>query len=229
MWRVNLIVIWLLLLLSGCGGKPAAKEGAPSVATDTDRQIIDALYLANGLDSAGRRDCWEFIMELDPDDQPNRTATEYLRDSSSPLYNPALLDEYLLYLMAALPDGDLRRERVGYLLDCIRKNRSGQTIADLDLLTADGRRTSLHCEINTDACVLFYDPDCADCSALIEELGATDVAVIAISITDSIKPLPTRWLSARAIDADQLDDRFYLPALPALYPVNSSAIIRQDI
>lgn len=228
MWRAELMVISLLMLLAGCGGKPAATHTGTSAATDPVRQIVDALYLAQGLDSATRRDCWKFIMELEPDDQPNRTATEYLRDSSSPLYNPPLLDEYLLYLLATLPDSDLRRERVDYLLDCTRKNRPGQTIADLDLLTADGRHTSLHREINADAYVLFYDPDCIDCSAMIDELGATDAAVIAISITDSIKPLPPRWLSARALDPDQLDDRFYLPTLPALYPVGSDAVLKQE-
>lgn len=229
-------------------------------ATDEDRReqsIVDYLYIVQHADSATRREAWH-ALNIQLDNSLDRTVSDYLGDPGSPLYAPAMLDEYLVSLLSEAGTDDTTRVRAEYLLENIRKNRPGDVIADLPLVCADGTATSLHSLIGRTAVsgtgntggfgpgddnttgagasrpthgylIIFYDPECDSCDETIDALSAHTPAnhtIIAISVTDTVKHLPSGWISAKSIDPDALDDAFYLPALPAIYTVTPTAVIK---
>lgn len=76
--------------------------------------------------------------------------------------------------------------------------------------------------------IIFYDPECDSCDETIDALSAGTAGghtIIAISVTDAVKPLPSDWISTRAADPDALDEAFYHPSLPAIYTVTPTATI----
>ncbi len=76
--------------------------------------------------------------------------------------------------------------------------------------------------------IIFYDPECDSCDETIDALSNRTPAnhtIIAISVADAVKPLPSDWISTRAADPDAIDEAFYHPALPAIYTVTPSATI----
>ncbi len=221
-------------------GYDPGKHDADSV----EQRLVDYMFLTmNAPSPEMRRDCWQTIARIFPDSQPNRTVVEYLGETDSPLYAPAMLEEYLVALTEMFPTGSARRMRVDYLLDGIRKNKPGTRISDLRLVLADGTCSTLHKliggsadengsknedEMGGEILVLFYDPECEECSALISALAADGESrhVIAVSVTHEVKKeLPAWWVSAKAADADELDANFYLPRLPRLYEVQSDGTL----
>jgi len=201
-----------------------------------EQRIVDYIYLTLNADTATRRQCWQAIAGVFPDEQPNRTVTDYLGEPDSPLYAPGMLEEYLDAISALYEEGSLERYRVDYLLDGIRKNKIGQQISDLDVINvADGMPATLHALIrrcDTDVRVLFYDPGCEECAAVISRLAGEPGTVIAVSITGDTHSalaagaVPQGWYSCTARDLGQLDGNFYLPRLPQLYTVGSNGIIK---
>lgn len=215
-----------------------------TVSPDMREQlIVDYLYLIANTDSTTRAVAWPRLNDAIAD-HPDRTVTDYLGSPDSPLYSPAMLDEYLSQLVAALPPSDAGHARAAYLLKNTRKNRPGHPIADLVLISATGTRSSLHAildslaaeeratESSAGALVLFYDPDCDTCDSVIADLSQSQPQgeIIAVSVTDAVKPLPAGWHSFRVSDSEALDTLFYLPALPALYLVDPATrlILRRD-
>jgi len=209
-------------------------DGCDTGRMDTDaieQLLVDYIYLIMNTPSPDlRRKCWQTIARKFPDSQPNRTVVEYLGEPDSPLYAPAMLEEYLVTLTEIFPSESMQRVRVDYLLEGIRKNKPGTRIADLRLVLADGIDSTLHKlvdESESGCLLLFYDPECEECSALITKLATDGEAgqIIAVSVTGEVKELPAHWLSARAADAEELDANFYLPRLPKLYKVQSDGKI----
>ena len=215
-----------------------------TVSPDMREQlIVDYLYLIANADSAIRAVAWPRLNDVLAD-HPDRTVTDYLGSPDSPLYSSAMLDEYLSQLVASLPPSDAGHARAAYLLENTRKNRPGHPIADLVLISATGTRSSLHAilesipaeerktQSSARALVLFYDPDCDTCDSVIADLSQSQpqTEIIAVSVTDAVKPLPAGWHSFRAADPVALDSLFYLPALPALYLVDPATrlILRRD-
>lgn len=221
-----------------------------------EQSIVDYLYMVQHADSTTRGEAWH-ALNIQLGNSLDRTVSDYLGDPGSPLYAPAMLDEYLVSLLSETGTDDTVRARAEYLLDNIRKNRPGDVIADLQLVCADGTATSLHSLIagtagsgavntggigsgddNTTGAerprptngylIIFYDPDCDSCDETIDALSAHTPAnhtIIAISVTDAVKPLPSDWISTRAADPDALDEAFYHPSLPAIYTVTPTATI----
>lgn len=221
-----------------------------------EQSIVDYLYIVQHADSATRREAWH-ALNIQLGNSLDRTVSDYLGDPGSPLYAPAMLDEYLVSLLSEAGIDDTTRARAEYLLENIRKNRPGDVIADLQLVCADGTATSLHSLIAGTAVsgtgntggngsgndntmgagrprpthgylIIFYDPECDSCDETIDALSARTPAnhtIIAISVTDAVKPLPSDWISTRAADPDALDETFYHPSLPAIYTVTPTATI----
>lgn len=221
-----------------------------------EQSIVDYLYIVQHADSVTRREAWH-ALNIQLGNSLDRTVSDYLGDPASPLYAPAMLDEYLVSLLSETGTDDTTRARAEYLLENIRKNRPGDVIADLPVVCADGTVTSLHSliagtavsgtgntggtvsgDVNTTGAgrprpthgylIIFYDPECDSCDETIDALSARTHAhhtIIAISVTDAVKPLPSDWISTRAADPDALDEAFYHPSLPAIYTVTPSATI----
>lgn len=221
-----------------------------------EQSIVDYLYIVQHADSATRREAWH-ALNIQLGNSLDRTVSDYLGDPESPLYAPAMLDEYLVSLLSETGTDDTTRARAEYLLENIRKNRPGDVIADLPLVCSNGTATSLHNliagtavsgtgntgrtvsgDVNTTGAgrpgpthgylIIFYDPECDSCDETIDALSPHTPAhhtIIAISVTDAVKPLPSDWISTRAADPDALDEAFYHPSLPAIYTVTPTATI----
>lgn len=143
--------------------------------------------------------------------------------------------------------------RARRLLHDIRLNAPGTLIADLRLLTPDATPVTLHTILGIDeapdnpadasgklvlwrslgcaspaeeSLILFYDPGCDACDGAIAELSSSappGVRIIAISVTDTLRPLPDTWFNLRVADTDALHDAYYIPSLPALYRLSPTA------
>lgn len=273
MSRADRRPLWLpllllpLLLFCGChSGNRKAPEGSTlnerlmmfwsgicpdSLTADAREQyIVDFLYLMENADSVTRRAGWPKLHAA-LGDGPDRTVTDYLAEPDSPLYSPEMLDEYLTALTRILPSSDAGHIRALFLRENYRKNRSGAPIADLRLLSPKGATAALREVVRTlqsqgpEVTVLFYDPDCENCAAVIDGLAASTTspvssgtqdssafpdsgAVIAVSVTDATAPLPEGWCSFRAASREELDSAFFLPSLPALYLVDPALLTVLD-
>lgn len=257
MSELRKICVALALLLMACGAVAANgedtglqerlrtyltgywdKENIAVMQPDSlEQKMVDYLYLTQHADSALRRQCWEDLAAKFNESYPDRMVADYLGSRKSPIYSPAMLEEYLEVLMAVVPADNVQHQRVAYMLENLKKNKPGEKIADLNLnLVGGGEETTLHELISSEAVqfgeeiiVMFYDPDCGECDKMIAELTSNGNIgnVIAISISDESKTLPEGWISAMAEDPDDLDDRFYLPEMPVVYKVNNEGIILQ--
>ncbi|OKY85059.1 MAG: hypothetical protein BHV69_07180 [Bacteroidales bacterium 52_46] len=218
--RAVSLLIALLPALCSCSGRTQSIEdnGNPDQLRDRiatywdstginamdenmrEQSIVDYLYIVQHADSATRREAWH-ALNIQLGNSLDRTVSDYLGDPGSPLYAPAMLDEYLVSLLSETGTDDTTRARAEYLLENIRKNRPGDVIADLPLVCSDGTATSLHNLIagtagsgagntggigsgddNTTGAgrprpthgylIIFYDPECESCDETIEALSA---------------------------------------------------------
>lgn len=192
---------------------------------ELEQRLVDFIYITQHADSATRAESWLTLGRLFPAEIPNRTVTDYLGQSDSPLYAPEMLEEYLAATLAATPTDDPNHGRVKYLYDNVRKNKPGMQIADLNVTKTDGTHTTLHDILSGHAggaVVLFYDPECENCAEAIAQLSGpqappADMQVVAVCISQSPKQLPSGWVSTTVDSPEQLDERFYLPTLPVVY------------
>lgn len=66
------------------------------------------------------------------------------------------------------------------------------------------------------------------CGAMFEMLkfmGADDMQIIMVSVTDSVKHADASRISVHAIDTDELEENFYIPSLPAAYVVTGEGFV----
>jgi len=174
-------------------------------------------------------------------------AQELLNDPNSPYRNEEL---FLPVLEAFATDSGIPatdRLRPQYLLEQLSKNRKSTLAADLTITKADGSTVQLYKWIsasNSDQLVLlyFFNPDCHDC----ERVGAilTGDPSITVPVAQgklriaAIYPdkdleswnahksdaYPATWLVGR-LATDVQRDRYYLPAIPNLYLLDSKGVI----
>lgn len=196
----------------------------PTDSAAYEQNIVDFLYLQQNADSASRAIGWKALHEADSG-KLDKTVCDYLGERDSPMHSLPLLEEYLESLIRQLPETDAERARAEYLLTNIRKNKLGTVIADLDLITASGSKTTLHTLLKKEygnTLIVIYDPDCEACEELIENFRTSlpeGKIVVAVSVTGKVGRIPSSWLSARVADPEQLESRYYLPELPQVYHV----------
>lgn len=231
---------------------PARAGDTTEHTADAEQQTVDALYRIQHSDSLTRAGAWPRLIALSAD-TPSPLIVRYLSDPESPLYNPPLLDEYLTAAIAATDDNTPANLRARRHLALLRLNAPGTIITDLSLLTPDATPVTLHTILGIDeapdnpadasgklvlwrsfscaspaeeSLILFYDPGCDACDGAIAELSSSappGVRIIAISVTDTLRPLPDTWLNLRVADPDALHDAYYIPSLPALYRLTPAA------
>lgn len=200
-------------------------------AAAIEQHKVDFVYVVQHADSTTRREAWR-LMAKKFDAWPDGLVVDYLGQSDSPLYAPAMLVEYLQTLRDALPPDNLSRDVLAYMIEEQSRNLPGSEVADIDLVS-NGASTSLHTLISSDTrhCMLiFYDPDCSTCNELTSLLSSRDLSdynVVAVNTTMLSKKLPTSWTDTRAADFQQLHERFSLPALPSVYFIAPNLIVEK--
>lgn len=219
------------LIPARAGDTPEQTADAEQQTVDAEQQTVDALYRIQLSDSLTRAGAWPRLIALSAD-TPSPLIVRYLSDPESPLYSPPLLDEYLTAAIAATDDNTPANLRARRHLALLRLNAPGTLITDLNLLTPDAIPVTLHTILGIaedpaeELLILFYDPGCDACDGAIAELSSSappGVRIIAISVTDTLSPLPDTWLNLRVADPDALHDAYYIPSLPALYRLSPDA------
>lgn len=208
-----------------------------------EQMTVDYLYLSAHLAPAERQRLWPDFFSRVPG-HPLKTVVDYLGQSDSPLYSATLLTEYLTAL-TLYPADPAAQARAEYLLENLGKNPVGATIADLQLLEgpvsgvlkSSNRATTLHRligEAGTDCLIIFYDPDCEACDALLRQLAARPSAspkTIIINTQDKSgyevkeEKRIKAWKTASIKEQQDYEEKFYHPTLPALYQVTPQATI----
>lgn len=166
----------------------------------------------------------------------NEVAEHYLNDSNSPMRD----EEYFIIFLEEtlrLPSlSEVERIRPAQQLATAKKNRIGTTATDFSYLTREGRNQTLH-GMSTDAgrmLLVFYDPACDHCSAILEYLRESEVItplvesgnlyVLAVytegdsALWDKTKAsLPQAWHVGYDLSGIVENGVYNLPAMPVLY------------
>lgn len=158
----------------------------------------------------------------------------YLNDPNSPMRNE---EYYILFLEAALrQSGWSERDRVhfAYQLKMAGKNRPGTLATDFAYLSREGKRATLHKTSGKRLLLLFYDPECGHCSAILQQLHESDLlrsltaegelTVLAVytegnrEAWDATKAsMPQEWRVGMDMDGILEHELYDLPAMPIIY------------
>lgn len=170
------------------------------------------------------------------------TADTYLGETESPVANT---EAYLAFLKAASEAAYLdpaRLSRVNALLESLEKNRPGTPATDFNVILRSGA-TSPVMQLTSPTAftlLLFHDPECEDCSALIGKMNADPIIadalkknmlkIIAVNVsgdrdhwTADPHHIPADWTDTFSPDGEVMNDEiYYLPVLPTLYLLDSA-------
>ena len=154
--------------------------------------------------------------------------------------NSPLRDEeyYIMYLeeLLRLPGlTDNERLRPTDRLETALKNRPGTVATDFAYIDRDGRRQTLHgTAAGRSMLLLFYDPECAHCTEILQQVGASAVikdcigrgklTVLAVytegkrGLWDETKAgMPQEWTVGIDIDSIVERELYSIPAMPVMY------------
>ncbi len=162
---------------------------------------------------------------------------KYLDDPNSPMRDEEI---YILFLEAVLKLDDISPEkemRARYRLNQALKNRRGTKAADFRFITSDGKETTLLKSLGDRLTMLmFYDPDCPQCSEAKETLSTSklpeNIKVIAVDIAGdrsrwekTISTMPSDWETGFAIDPVEDEEIYVIPALPVVYLLDADGTV----
>lgn len=94
----------------------------------------------------------------------------YLYDPNSPMRSELYYQPVLEYLVQSPKTGETDRSRYQTLLKLVRKNQPGTTATDFSYVSAKGERRQLHEGKADYKMLLFYDPTCSHCAAVLKDL-----------------------------------------------------------
>jgi len=169
--------------------------------------------------AVGGREPYEFLCGI---------VEKYLADPNSPMRDE---DMYILFLDRMAVDdllGEAGRLQAAHRLAVASRNRPGMRAADFAYMTADGKRRRLHDGASGPGgtLLMFYDPDCDRCKAVVAMLGEVQLPdgmrLLAVDVEDDRAlwektrgGFPPEWTTGFA--AESLDELYSLPALPVFY------------
>ncbi len=173
------------------------------------------------------------------------TADTYLGENDSPVANT---EAYLAFLRAASEGAYLdpaRLTRVRALRESLEKNRPGTPATDFDVVLRSGDTSSAMQLASPDGLtlLLFHDPECEDCSALIgkmsgdpiiaEALAGGKLKIVAVNVsgdrdhwTADPNHIPAQWTDTFSPEGEVMTEEiYYLPVLPSLYLIDGSHLV----
>lgn len=134
----------------------------------------------------------------------------YLYDPNSPMRNDQYYEPVLEFLLAAKTTDATAHTRYASLLKLLRKNMPGTVAADFSYLNTLGAQHTLHQSGEGLRLLVFYDPGCMHCAAIIEQMRSSEILN---------QQLAAHKLSVLAICpvADQGSWEAYIPSIPAAW------------
>lgn len=185
-----------------------------SVAQAQFRRLIDSV-------SANRADL----------DAVDELIEEYLSYPDSPYYDDTLFCVYLQQKIASDAFDKDSKERATLLLQYASLNLPGTAAADFKMLTPGGKPFTLadFCrEAGRPVLLMFYDPECEDCHAVLYELETqpqfASLPVLAVYdgddeatwLADAARLSDYRARFARTISSVEASDLYTIPSTPTL-------------
>ena len=161
-------------------------------------------------------------------------AEKYLFEPNSPMVND---ETYIMFLNQILKTGVLSRvekARFEYQYKAVIKNRVGSVATDFLYMNTKGDIASLHKFEAEKTLLIFYDPDCDNCTEIIEKLrynrelnvkiASGQIKVLAIYAEENIDlwkkelaKMPSNWVVGRAVSKIKPLGLYVLRAMPAIY------------
>lgn len=165
-------------------------------------------------------------------------AGRYLYDPASPLYSEELYLPFVEYMLARGENPALEVIR-----EMILKNRPGTSAPDFEYETPEGhRRRLIRHDDSRRILLMFYEPDCGRCNAVIDALAAStppeDMRVLLIYMGSDTElwrthasTLPPHWEAGR--DAEGMidsEDLYIIRATPTLYLLEADGtVVSKDV
>ncbi len=162
-------------------------------------------------------------------------AEKYFYDPNSPYRNDEFYIPVLQKVLASPYMDDVEKLRPENQLEMAMKNRVGDKAADFVYTTADGRQSRLY-DLASEYILLFiYNPDCATCESLRNEIGASPMLsemiengtlkVLALYPDEDLTiwrgyrdSIPQTWINAYDKALKLRNDSLYdLKAIPSIY------------
>ena len=180
--------------------------------------------------------CGGFMTEVHARKVLMRMADDYLYNPNSPFYNEALYGLYLEALLYKLPADDVRRSAFDFRLKLLKRNNVGQKATDFVYYLPGGeRRTLADTSVKNDRLLLvFYDPECESCHAVLGQMAADGrlaaavgngrLSVLAVytegneeAWRKALPDMPEGWMVGTDHEAVKTGALYDLKAMPSLY------------
>ena len=173
-------------------------------------------------------------------------AEHYLLDPNSPMRNEEYFLPFIHEIVGNTIFSSAERMRYEYKETQIVKNRPGTRAADFRYITREGKKGTLHSTEANRLLLIFYDPDCENCSRIIGELrqdgdlrnavASGEMTVLAVytegnrKLWDKTKSdMPAEWIVAIDDSGITENEIYHLPAMPVLYLLDADKkVIRKD-
>jgi len=180
-----------------------------------EQQLVDFISLFSAVsDSTLREAVYTMLKKAEVNEKSFAYFLEkyrhYLYDPNSPMLNEGYYEHVLAYMVHAKKASETERIHAQTLLKLVRKNKPGTKAADFQYMNEKGEYRYLHAGTSNYKLLLFYDPECSHCSAIIGALASSDRAnayidkgqleVIAVCVLDDYKlwkdyqkAIPANW------------------------------------
>lgn len=179
-----------------------------------------------------------------------KTAKDYMYDPNSPLRNEEFYIPVAEYIVGSgskyMNEAD--KQRAGFDLMMMRKNRIGQAAADFIYTLESGKKGTLHGIKSEYILLLFYNPDCHACEETIAYLKQAQpvntlllqgrLKILALYPDNDLqiwkkhlRDIPDTWLNAYDGNTFVKDKQLYdLKAIPTLYLLDKDKrVVLKDI
>ncbi|MBD1427334.1 DUF5106 domain-containing protein [Sphingobacterium arenae] len=159
----------------------------------------------------------------------------YLYDPNSPMRNEGYYEQVLTYLAADETLRDEEREKYALLLELVRKNQVGTVATDFQYLGKDGKYRTMREGEKPYKMLVFYDPTCTHCAAIMQDLAQTPAVnnciengfldIVSVSLypdKDSWvayqKRIPDNWINGWDEKGDVINEGLYnIRAYPTIF------------
>lgn len=172
-------------------------------------------------------------------------ADTYLYEPESPVANEEAYRYFLLAITRAKVIDPALMARYEAQLEDVSKNRPGTIATDFEMKLHSGEIIDFiaKCKEAKATLLLFYDPDCGNCTMLVNEMkrdtgladaiAARHLNIIAVYpegdetvFTDGMGKIPPEWIDAMSPEGKIGEEELYvLPSLPTLYVIDSTGTV----
>lgn len=161
-------------------------------------------------------------------------AEKYLFEPNSPMVSDEMYIMFLNQVLKTSVLSKVEKARFEYQHKVVMKNRVGSVATDFLYIDKEGKSGTLHKFEAGETLLIFYDPDCDNCTEIIEKLRynrelnakimSGKMKVLAIYAEDNLElwkrelaKMPTNWVVGRAVSKIKPLGLYILRAMPAIY------------